>query len=77
MSSLQQFRFEICGHVTSSPNHWFVIRCSNTELPVLKWKTTAASTPGTRHFCGEAHAGVYISRGFDSVCSPSKPYITK
>ena len=56
MSSLQQFRCEICGEVTS-PSHWFVIRCSDTELTVFKWNTAAASAPGTRHFCGEAHAG--------------------
>ena len=36
MSSLQQFGCEICGQVTSSPSHWFVIRCSDTELTVLK-----------------------------------------
>jgi hypothetical protein len=77
MSSVQQFRCEICGQVSSSPSHWFVILCSDTELTVLKWNTTAASASGTRHFCGEAHAGVYISRWFDSVCSPSKPDITK
>jgi len=73
MSSLQQFRCEICAQVTSSPRHWFAIRCSDTELNLLKWNITAASAPETRHFCGEAHAGIYISRWFDSVCSPSKP----
>jgi hypothetical protein len=25
------------------------------------------------HYCGEAHAQVYISRWFESVCSPPKP----
>jgi hypothetical protein len=77
MSPLQQFRCEICGEITSSLSHRFVIRCSDSELTVLKWITTAASAPGTRHFCGEAHAGVYISRWFDSVYSPSKPHFTK
>jgi signal transduction histidine kinase len=36
-----------------------------------------ATTAGARHFCGEAHAQVYISRWFDSVCSPSKPDFTR
>jgi hypothetical protein len=29
--------------------------------------------PGARHYCGEAHAEVYIGRWFDSVCAPPKP----
>jgi hypothetical protein len=31
-TAASQFRCEICKEVTSSPSHWFVIRCSNTEL---------------------------------------------
>jgi len=77
MASLQEFRCEICGLVTSSPSHWFVIQCSASELTVLKWNVMAASAPGARHFCGEAHAGVYISRWLDSACSPPKPDFTK
>ena len=77
MTSLQQFRCEICGLVTTNPIHWFVIQCSDAELTVLKWNSTAAGAPGARHFCGEAHSEVYISRWFDSVCSPPKPDFTK
>jgi hypothetical protein len=77
MTSLQEFRCEICGTVTSNPVHWFVIRCGNSELTVVKWNTEAANAAGARHFCGEAHAEVYISRWFDSTCSPSKPDFTR
>jgi hypothetical protein len=77
MTSLQEFRCEICGRVTTAPSHWFVIQCGDSELTVLKWNAVAAGAPGARHFCGEAHAGVYISRWFDSVCSPPKPDFTK
>lgn len=73
MTSLQEFRCEICGRIDSNPNHWFVIQCSDVELTTLKWNTGAANTPHARHFCGEAHAQVYISRWFESICSPPKP----
>jgi len=44
-------------------------RVSPTESPTA---APAASTPTARHFCGEAHAQVYISRWFESICSPPK-----
>jgi hypothetical protein len=72
MTSLQEFRCEICGQKTSSPNHWFIIQCGDSALTVLKWNAAAANAPDARHFCGEAHAEVYISRWFNSVCSPPK-----
>jgi hypothetical protein len=70
MTSLQEFRCEICSRITNAPNHWFVIQCSDSKLTVLKWNSEAANGAGARHFCGEAHAQVYISRWFESVCSP-------
>ena len=60
MSSLQQFRCEICGEVTSSPSHWFVIQCSDTELTVLKWNTTAARRTGNSPLLwGSPRRGLY------------------
>jgi hypothetical protein len=73
MTSLQEFRCEICSRVTNTPHHWFVIQCSDSQLTVLKWNSEAANAAGARHFCGEAHAQVYISRWFDSICSLPKP----
>lgn len=73
MTSLQEFRCEVCGLVSSNPIHWFVIQCGESELTVLKWKPEAVVAAGARHFCGEAHAQVYISRWFESMCSPPKP----
>ena len=70
MTSLQEFKCEICGRVTASPTHWFVVQCNDRDLTVLKWNLEAANAAGARHFCGEAHAQVYISRWFESVCSP-------
>lgn len=73
MSSLREFRCEVCGRVTTNPLHWFVIECGESRLTVLRWDSEAALIPGTRHLCGEADAQVYISRWFESLCSPPKP----
>jgi hypothetical protein len=73
MTTLQEFRCEVCGIVTSDPIHWFVIRCGDSELTVHRWNSGAANATGARHYCGEAHAEVYISRWFDSVCVPPRP----
>jgi hypothetical protein len=73
MATVQEFRCEICGLVTSNPIHWFVIQCGDSVLAVHRWDAEAANTEGARHYCGEAHAQVYISRWFESVCTPPKP----
>jgi len=72
MSSLREFQCEICGIVSDNPMHWFVIECGDQTLTVLKWDVATANRAGARHFCGEAHAQVYISRWFESVCAPPK-----
>ena len=76
MASLTEYRCEICGRVSDNPLHWFIIRCNNNELTVLKWNSEAATDKGARHLCGEAHAQVYISRWLESACSPAKPDYT-
>jgi hypothetical protein len=73
MSSTREFRCEICGTTTTNPIHWFVIRCGESELTVLRWNAEAADGADARHLCGEADAQIYISRWFDSMCSPPKP----
>jgi hypothetical protein len=73
MSSIKEFRCEICGLVTANPDHWFVIQCDATELKLMKWNTESALAEGARHYCGEAHAQVYISRWLEAACTPAKP----
>jgi hypothetical protein len=73
MSSLREYRCEVCGRVTNNPQHWFLIDCGATRLSVQRWEPEAAVVPETRHVCGEADAQVYISRWFESFCSPPKP----
>jgi hypothetical protein len=72
MSSLKEFQCEICSIVSDNPIRWFVIECGDQKLAVIKWDLTAANSPTARHFCGEAHAQVYISRWFESICVPPK-----
>jgi len=76
MTTLQQFRCEVWGLVTTNPIHWFVIRCGDSNLTVYRWISDRVNAPGARHDCGEADAEVYISRWFDSVCAPPKPSFT-
>ena len=72
MSTLNEFKCEICGIVTSNPIHWFIIECGDLKLSVHKWNLEIAVASTARHFCGGAHAQVFISRWFDSVCVPPK-----
>ena len=73
MAAVTQFRCEICGTESSKPIHWFVVQCNADELKVLKWNTDAAVAKGARHYCGEAHASVYISRWLEASCMPARP----
>ena len=72
MATLREFKCEICGTVTENPVHWFIIECGDQKLSVHKWTLDAANGADARHFCGEGHAQVFISRWFDSVCVPLK-----
>jgi hypothetical protein len=65
------YKCEICGLETSSPVRWFVIHCSDSRLGIFKWDSAEADRPKALHFCGEAHAQVYISRWFESFCGSS------
>jgi hypothetical protein len=76
MASMTEYRCEVCGITSANPLRWFVIRCNSNELTVLKWSAEAADEKGARHFCGEAHAQVYISRWLEAACAPPKPDFT-
>ncbi len=61
------------GSSIAIPSIGLWIRCGDSELTVHKWSAEIANAAGARHYCGEAHAEVYISRWFASACTPSKP----
>ncbi|MFP5235471.1 MAG: hypothetical protein ACLGSD_06190 [Acidobacteriota bacterium] len=62
------YRCEICAEESEHPVRWLVINCDSQQLTVHKWSKEAADAPGARHYCGEAHAQVYISRWFQAQC---------
>jgi hypothetical protein len=62
------YRCEICGDESQNPIKWLIINCNSTHLTVHKWSKEEADSPGARHYCGEAHAQVYISRWLESAC---------
>lgn len=62
------YRCEICHEESDHPVKWFVIQCSNAQLNIFQWTKEAADAPGARHYCGQAHAQVYVSRWFQSFC---------
>jgi hypothetical protein len=57
----------LLGLFPPNPTRWFLMRCRDSELTVHPWDPEAAKAAGARHNCGEAHAGVYVSRWFESV----------
>ena len=63
------YRCEICSEESDSPLHWIVIHCNSSQLTIYKWTKDAADTYGARHYCGEAHAQVYVSRWLEAACS--------
>jgi hypothetical protein len=69
MSSLREFRCEICGTTTTSPLHWFVIRCGESELTVLRWKAEAADTADARH-CAAKQMLRFASAAGSIQCVP-------
>jgi hypothetical protein len=71
MATVIHYRCEICGTESSNPVHWFLIQCNAEDLKISKWNTAAAALPGARHYCGEAHASVYVSRWLEASCTPS------
>jgi hypothetical protein len=63
------YRCEICGTESENPVRWIVIHCNDEQLTVVKGTQEAADAPHARHYCGERHAQVYISRWFESQCA--------
>jgi hypothetical protein len=62
------YRCEICCEESSAPKGWIAIHCNDAQLTVFKWTREAADAPHARHYCGEAHAQVYISRWLEAAC---------
>ena len=62
MASIQEFRCEVCGIVTSNPIHWFIIRCGEVELTVHRWETENRQLGGGSTLLrGSSRPGVHQS----------------
>ena len=60
MSSLKEFRCEICGTVSENPIHWFVIECTDWKLAIIKWDLPAATSPTAPAFLWRSpRSGLY------------------
>jgi hypothetical protein len=73
LSTFPKFRCEVCGLTASNPTHWFVIECGESRLSVMRWSAGSAESKDALHVCGERDAQLYISRWFESQCSPGRP----
>lgn len=63
------YKCEICGEESENPVRWIVIHCNSAQLTIHKWTKEAADEYGARHYCGEAHAQIYVSRWLEAACS--------
>ncbi|MGC9159271.1 MAG: hypothetical protein ACP5FH_09795 [Terracidiphilus sp.] len=66
------YRCEICGAESDNPIRWIVIHCTENQMTLFKWTKEAADAPNARHYCGESHAQVFISRWFESSAKTSR-----
>jgi len=62
------YRCEICDDESLNPVRWVVIHCDRDHLTIHRWSLEAAEAAGARHYCGESHAQIYVSRWFESFC---------
>jgi hypothetical protein len=66
------YRCELCGVESDNPVRWIVIHCKDSQMTLFKWTKESADAPHARHYCGEAHAQIFISRWFESPGGNSK-----
>jgi hypothetical protein len=62
MSLIHKYRCEICGAEESDSNHWVMSEIKASGALLSRWREEGAKSPHTHHFCGEAHAQVFVSR---------------
>lgn len=62
MSLIHKYYCEICGAEKKDVHNWFMAEVSYNGVLISHWREDKAQAPGLRHFCGEAHAQVFLSR---------------
>jgi len=72
MSLIQKFRCEICGTERRDVSGWLMAEVTSQGVLVSHWREGQAKSPSVHHFCGEAHAQVFVSRYLSSPSSFQK-----
>jgi spore coat polysaccharide biosynthesis protein SpsF (cytidylyltransferase family) len=62
MSLIHKYYCEICGAEKKDVNNWFMAEISVNGVLLSHWREEQAKSADSRHFCGEAHAQVFVSR---------------
>jgi len=62
LSLIHKYRCEICGTEKRAINNWFMAEVMPAGVLVSHWRDERAHATGMHHFCGEAHAQVFVSR---------------
>jgi hypothetical protein len=78
MSLIQKYHCEICGAEKRDVNNWLISEVTSNGVLLSRWHEERAKSPSVRHFCGEAHAQVFVSRYLstpEAFLSPRKPVL--
>ncbi|HWR14910.1 MAG TPA: hypothetical protein VN577_08780 [Terriglobales bacterium] len=62
MSLIHKYYCEICGAEKRDVNNWSMAEVTSNGVLLSHWREDQAKAPSVRHFCGEAHAQVFVSR---------------
>jgi predicted Fe-S protein YdhL (DUF1289 family) len=62
VSLIHKYYCEICGREKSTINNWCMAEVKEQGLLLSAWREARAPSAAVHHFCGEAHAQVFVSR---------------
>jgi hypothetical protein len=62
MSRVHKFVCETCGTERECVNRWFIAEVTAKGVLFSPWDGVRAQAANIHHFCGEAHAQVFLSR---------------
>jgi hypothetical protein len=59
---MHKYYCEVCGAAKGAVNKWFMAEITSNGALLSPWSEARAQLTRVRHFCGEAHAQVFVSR---------------
>jgi hypothetical protein len=75
VSLTHKFHCEICGAEKHTVNNWFMAEITANGALLSHWRENRAQEPHVHHFCGEAHAQVFVSRYLSEPASFPAPRV--